>query len=61
LCSGEDNQVFRSEGNEDDSQSWESKFTYLVAILGSAVGFENVWQFPKLAQKCGGVLCQKHN
>jgi len=46
LCSGEDKQVFRPEGDEDGSESWESKLTFLVAIIASAAGFENIWLFP---------------
>jgi len=42
LCSGEDKQVFRSEGEEDDSESWESKLIFLVATFASAIGFGDV-------------------
>jgi len=45
LGSGEDKQVFRAEGDEDDSESWESKLVFLVATIASVFGFGNVWLF----------------
>jgi len=45
LCSGEDKQVFSPEGDEDDSESWDRKLTFLVATVVSAIGFGNVWLF----------------
>jgi solute carrier family 6 amino acid/orphan transporter-like 15/16/17/18/20 len=46
LGSGEDKQVFRPEGDEDDTELWDSKLTFLLATVGTAVGFGNVWLFP---------------
>jgi solute carrier family 6 amino acid/orphan transporter-like 15/16/17/18/20 len=46
LGPGEDKQVFRAEGEEEDSESWDSKLTFVVATIASAVGFGNVWLFP---------------
>jgi len=33
----EHKEVFRPEGDEDESVSWDNKLTFLVATIGSAV------------------------
>ncbi len=35
-------------------QSWSSRFTFILAAVGSAVGLGNAWRFPGLAAKHGG-------
>jgi solute carrier family 6 amino acid/orphan transporter-like 15/16/17/18/20 len=39
---GEGKQVCRPEGGEDKRESWDSKLTLLLAIIGYAVGLGNV-------------------
>lgn len=33
---------------------WNSRFTFILAAIGSAVGLGNAWRFPGLAAKHGG-------
>lgn len=33
---------------------WSSQFTFVLAAIGSAIGFGNIWRFPMMAYKFGG-------
>ena len=35
-------------------QRWGSRFTFILAAIGSAVGLGNCWRFPGLCAKHGG-------
>ena len=35
-------------------QTWGNKAEYILATIGFAVGFGNLWRFPYLCQKNGG-------
>lgn len=35
-------------------EKWPSRFTFIIASIGSAVGLGNAWRFPGLAAKHGG-------
>lgn len=39
---------------ENKREGWASRFTFIVAAIGSAIGLGNVWRFPGLAAKYGG-------
>ena len=39
---------------ENKRGTWGSKFGFLMAAIGSAVGLGNIWGFPYKMGKCGG-------
>uniref|UniRef100_A0A9L0JUF7 Solute carrier family 6 member 15 n=1 Tax=Equus asinus TaxID=9793 RepID=A0A9L0JUF7_EQUAS len=47
---------------EDERPAWNNKLQYILAQVGFSVGLGNVWRFPYLCQKNGGVVepeCEK--
>ena len=47
--------------NHQDNQSrsslhgqWSSRFTFILAVTGSAIGLGNIWKFPYIAGENGG-------
>ena len=42
------------ENNLQKRDSWGSKFGFIMAATGSAIGLGNLWKFPYLASKYGG-------
>ncbi|KAL8449517.1 hypothetical protein Emed_003168 [Eimeria media] len=48
----------KAEGSEDgedqEQQQWGSRFSFLMASLGAAVGIGSVWRFPAYCYKWGG-------
>lgn len=39
---------------DEPREGWGNKIEYLLATIGFAVGFGNVWRFPYLCQQNGG-------
>ena len=35
-------------------ENWTSRFTFLMAAVGAAVGLGNIWKFPYVAGQSGG-------
>lgn len=42
-----------------ERQTWGNKAEYILATIGFAVGFGNLWRFPYLCQKNGGGKTEK--
>ena len=43
-----------SDMESPERQTWSNKADYILATVGFAVGFGNLWRFPYLCQKNGG-------
>ena len=40
---------------EKQRENWGSKFGFILAAAGSAVGLGNIWKFPYIAGENGGA------
>jgi NSS family neurotransmitter:Na+ symporter len=41
-----------------DEQRWSSRFGFILATMGSAVGLGSIWKFPyEVGENGGGVFC----
>jgi NSS family neurotransmitter:Na+ symporter len=38
----------------EERTQWSSNFAFVLASVGSAIGFSNIWRFPKLCYAYGG-------
>ena len=43
-----------SESNPSDDIRWSSRWLFVLAAAGSAVGLGNIWKFPYVAGENGG-------
>lgn len=43
-----------NDAEESERENWSSRLAYLVATIGGAIGFGNIWRFPSLAYQYGG-------
>ncbi|EDO49846.1 predicted protein [Nematostella vectensis] len=44
---------------DEDRPKWGNKIEFILATIGFAVGLGNVWRFPYLCQKNGGVPMER--
>jgi NSS family neurotransmitter:Na+ symporter len=47
-------QLIRSYPMQAEREHWQSRFSFIMAAIGSAVGLGNVWRFPYVAYESGG-------
>ena len=45
--------------NTIEHGKWSSRFTYILAATGSAVGLGNIWKFPYITGENGGGAKRK--
>ena len=41
---------------EDKRPTWTSRYTFILAAVGSAVGLGNIWRFPYVMGQNGGAI-----
>ena len=42
--------------NTDTRPQWSSHISFIIAMVGSAVGLGNIWRFPYIMGKNGGAV-----
>lgn len=56
-CNSSERDTVSTEMEVGGRQTWGNKADYILATVGFAVGFGNLWRFPYLCQKNGGGRC----
>ena len=45
-----------SNNNNGQPAQWNSRFGYIMVAAGAAIGLGNIWKFPYLAYRGGGIF-----
>jgi NSS family neurotransmitter:Na+ symporter len=43
-----------SDSDTNNNAQWDSYLTFLLSIIGAAVGLGNIWRYPYIAYSNGG-------
>ena len=48
--------IFEEKDKDKGRDRWMSRWTYMLAMMGYCMGLGNLWRFPYLCYRWGGIL-----